>query len=50
MSIEASASAKAQAICNIGSIDIGEYLGIGIGGNFDIGAALIKILVSEQMR
>ena len=30
-----------SGICGIGSIVIGEYLGIGIGGNFNIGTALV---------
>ena len=39
-----SVSTKVSAICDIGSIGISENLriGIGIGGNFGIGAALLK--------
>ena len=36
--LKVSASAKVSAICSIG---IGEYLAIGIDGNFSIGAALV---------
>ena len=32
-------SVKVETICGIGSIGIGKYLGIGIDGNLDIGAA-----------
>ena len=42
LKVSVSVSAKVSAISGIGSLGIGEYLsiGIGIGGNFGIGAAL----------
>ena len=40
--LKVSVSAKVSAISGIGSIGIGEYLSIGIGGNFGIGAALVS--------
>ena len=43
-----SVSVKVSAICGIGSIGIGEYPGIGIGGNFGIGAALLLVAMALQ--
>ena len=41
LKVSVSVSAKVSAISGIGSIGIGEYQSIGIGGNFGIGAALL---------
>ena len=42
--LKKSVSAKVSAICGIGSIGIGECLGIGIGENFVTGAALVSTI------
>ena len=46
--LKVSVSAKVSAICGNGSFGIGEYLRIGIGGNFGIGAALVRWVISER--
>ena len=49
LKVSVSVSAKVSAISGIGSIGIGicEYLSIGIGGNFGIGAALESLSKSS---
>ena len=46
--LKVSVSSKVSAICGIGSIGIGEYLSIGIGGNVGIGAALLFMTACSQ--
>lgn len=51
--VSVSVSAKLSAICGIGSIFVGKYLGTGIGKNLGIGAAMYVVkrtLIYQQKK